>query len=459
MFHTTANKIQKGVFTGNAQLPSFSKVLIARAVSRGLATAMVVYAFAYMVSEVFQFIPASLGALEILANDQERTFFNRFYAYLALISGQNVCLSILLSSLKRHQPKFKGHLFRGAKHDQTNLLIFTLYVVTAFGVDNAFVFGHGLFSSLGFYDQHRYITWILLVVLFLHSWTFILRIYRKQVLKYMLYSALAIAFMGFGLGKVEMLPIEKMKHAARQSDPVYKYQPELPNSKYSAPIDWDNKIVKRLYLIPNADSVPAGDWKLYRGVDYQHKLSLLNNLIRGQYECYQEGAIQDITWMLIADKNTPYSVIHEYISNMNLAGITQFYWAVDPVNEGVAFVSDIKSCMLSYNTGSATLMEDTEELVLFVSDGIASINGLVYSDEGYKQALYDRLIHNAGHVKISLDMGHSSTYQDYINLCCDLNEVMYSVYNTHGKRLFNKKFEELDEQEHGLLRSKINISY
>ncbi len=165
-------------------------------------------------------------------NANERRFYNLFYAFLAAIFGQSMCL---IYWFNRPRSIFKRHPLKASRivHDQRFMNWYFLSWFSKFAFLYGCLFGLSSFSAhyyFSLYPTYNFLFVLILIVLFLQSWSNLLFTYRTKAYRWMLISLLGISSLAYGMSHINLVDEEILYQEIKNEQLEIKYHLELPKT-------------------------------------------------------------------------------------------------------------------------------------------------------------------------------------------------------------------------------------
>ena len=167
-----------------------SKLIIGLLMVLGLSFSL--YSFAYIVREAFRYVSLSCDYDLWLLSDEEVKFYNLVTAFIAVIISQSFCFAFWFNRPRRFRER-RHFYFVSIVNDQMALNSCFLSWFSKLALVYAITLGVApMFYVFSLYPDYKFVFVLLIVVLFLQSWTTIRRVFKRESLKWMLVSALLI---------------------------------------------------------------------------------------------------------------------------------------------------------------------------------------------------------------------------------------------------------------------------
>lgn len=297
----------------------------------GVLVAIIFYVFLYFLRDIFRAMPDLSPEHFWALSNEELNFYNFFYAAVSGLLGQSVCFSIWLNRPRNITSPQRLTRIR-VLHDQRFFIWYFLAwfskVAFVYGLFLGFTFwgGHYVFS---FYPNYRFLFYLILITLFLQSWTSFRLLFPRQSFKWMLVSALVLVSFSFGLSKINLMDQEAFQYSNQRESIYYKYDFELPQSPYFESVYHDHPSIKVQLVLDSSASKTSDIIIINRNKinlpDLSKKLLMYLGMIN-EYERHRTFVC------LYADHKVPIEFVEKVKTAMSQAGISKFYYMVVPVN-------------------------------------------------------------------------------------------------------------------------------
>lgn len=192
----------------------------------GLAYTFLIYEFAYLLRELIRLMSSGLGHLPNILNEKERDVYNWFFAALALIFGNSIAVSFILSGTN-HFFGNKQVVNRRIVNDQLFLnssfafwFLKICYIIGIFSMS---------FTDFNFLDEFIGFIIILVLVLYLEIWKTLSLVLRKKRFKIIIVHFILFITISYGLSNFEFIDYEYLDKNQLEFKPLI----ELPKSDYN----------------------------------------------------------------------------------------------------------------------------------------------------------------------------------------------------------------------------------
>ncbi|MEZ4887269.1 MAG: hypothetical protein R3E32_21230 [Chitinophagales bacterium] len=246
-----------------------------------------------------------------LFSEEERQFYNFFFALISLVWAQSTCVFIWFTGTNHSITK---HRFRNHRRDILNDHQVILWAVLLFLLNNA-----RLYATYFGYDNHHYVFSFypdyqllfigFVVVIFLHQWLTIRRQFRFP-LKYILGLGIGYVAIATLLSMVNMADHQKMDTTHRDYKRITTYQLDLPQVDSYQHLRKQNKDLDIFLLYPKSDSLKQNQPHIWIE-DKQTSFEDLGMELELQKLKVHPAMASRITHRLFIDKETPYSVVKQ----------------------------------------------------------------------------------------------------------------------------------------------------
>lgn len=298
----------------------------------GALFAISLYALFYLFRDMVRAIPHVAPEYFWALSSDELNFYNFFFAAVASLLGQSVCFNIWLNR--------SGNIFSEPRlprirvlHDQRFMIWYFLAwfskVAAMYGILFGFTFwgGHFVFS---FYPDYRFLFYLILIVLFLQSWTSFRLLFPKQSLKRMLVSALILGCFSFGLSRINFIDQKAFQYNRQRGSIYFQYDFKLPQSSY---FDYAGPryFSLDLHLVVDSASKTSPPYTLL--LDRKEIIvSDLYKLLMAEINDFNDFDRPLIFIRFYIDKRVSIEFVEEVKASIARAGISKIFYMVVPEN-------------------------------------------------------------------------------------------------------------------------------
>ncbi len=216
----------------------------------GLIYSVLIYALLYLIREVFRLLSVSEDYDLWILNESEHSFYNLFFAFIAVIFDQSISFNYWISGAKNIHYTLK--LRKISIINDQNVLNWSfaswfakLSVVFAIFYGLAFTKGYYVFS---FFPDYKCLFILIIVVLFFQSWLTIRRTFKQKALKWMFVSALLVTGLSFGLSKINFSDYKAINKSYLSKSISNNYQLELPESDIYDRL-YRHSLIENIYVV------------------------------------------------------------------------------------------------------------------------------------------------------------------------------------------------------------------
>ena len=194
-------------------LENISKKRLFLGVLAGLLFSFIFYSFLFSLREVFRVLFSVIiypNFLMILESN-EVSFYNYIFAIFSSILGLSFTLKIIFEKPKQfgHKAKYyyrKSMLFNSISFVNVTAMGIILRIVTL----PIFIFGTIFPYYLSYYDEYKFLIYLILIVLFLEQWKIIRLIFKNRALKWMTISLASVLLYSFVISKINIINYKKI---------------------------------------------------------------------------------------------------------------------------------------------------------------------------------------------------------------------------------------------------------
>lgn len=218
-------KFKRRFYDSTINFKNISSKRLILAITIGLISALTIYSFFYVLAESFRVMSSGFERFPSVLNETDRNYYNLFFAGLSLIFGNSIFILLIFSRPERIISRSNPNR-RRILNDQIFLNFNFGYWFAKIGL----VFG--VFSmccmEFNFMPNFKFLSLILLVVLYLESWKNLSRIYIKKRLKYQVLHLIILIILTFGLSRLNIVDYRAIDKGLLARNPIVK----LPFSNF-----------------------------------------------------------------------------------------------------------------------------------------------------------------------------------------------------------------------------------
>jgi hypothetical protein len=217
-------KLNKGILKPAESFPEISEFKAITGIILGLAFAVSLYLLLYLTRDIFRVLSIISAQNDVasiwILSDAETRFYNFFYASIALIIGQSVCLTYWFDLPRKYfsRRNLPRHL---VVPDQKGLNYFFLswfsQLAVLFGVFFCVAIPAG-FRFINLHQDYKEIFFLIPIVLYLNTWTSIRRRYKKQSFKWMIITLITLSLLSYGLSRINPVDYRSINQILMNSD-------------------------------------------------------------------------------------------------------------------------------------------------------------------------------------------------------------------------------------------------
>lgn len=413
----------------------------------GVIAAFSVYLTLYIFREVFRYLSITDDFDLWVLSDKAVDFYNLIFGFIAVIFGQSVFLSFIFNQPKKIFER-KHYLKTSIVNDQRNLNISFIYWFLIFSFIVSLFFGvtlQGGFYLLDFYPKYNYVFILLVVVLFLQTWTTIRRKYKKASLKWLLFSAFSLSILAFGLSKINVIDYKAINEICLQKNILDTYQIALPESFWTEE-KWKSYEDENRIYVATQNSKPIFT------IDNEHVEfdSLIHFVLDWRNDYYGLGTVN---CKLYISQELKMSVVNELKTELAKWGIQRIAYAVIPIereyDERYYRDSEIQSSIPLYLSEKG-LIEFYNEAHLFeniieveINKGNLLLNGEMFSVEEFESQIKETIKINTNYI-FKHNIKNNCTYSEYILIYSRLRKVTEELRNEYALRKYKSECNFLD---------------
>ena len=451
--------------------PGFVKLSPARLITGGLlgiSYAFIFYAFLYLMREVFRLLSITRKYDMWVLSEQEVGFYNLFFAFVAVILGQTVCIVYCFDRPKRI---FGSRNYRKSSiiNDQRFLNWYFLSWFARAAVLFGLFFGlvlKGGWHAFSLYPDYRYLFILIIIVLFLQTWNSIRLAYIRKSLKWMLMAAVVVSMLSFAFSKINFTDYKRINENILSKNINHKYRLELPVSDIYEKQEM-RSMTQDIYVVYQKNESPA---KPFIIVDNQQvspdKLpGEIHHWLASMYESDRPFLIL----RLYVHKSVPMDFVNELKSILAEQGIRRIAYAVVPSGERysryyhteVHFPSWLSPDYVNIPGLKVPVERTTEASVIIkieqTNEGIILVNDKKTDPSMLKLKIW-QLIPDDKDYLIEYHINDHIAFSEYFKVLSATTKAILERREDHAESRFARSYEMLDYESQKKVREKYPLA-
>lgn len=406
------------------------------------------YSALYVFREAFRYLSITNDFDLWILSDKAVNFYNLIFGFIAVIFGQSAFLSFIFAHPKKIFER-KHYLKASIVNDQQYLNISFIYWFLNLLFFFFMFFGNtiqGGFYVLDFYPKYNYVFILLVIVLFLQTWTTIRRKYKNSSIKYFLISALSLSILAFGLSRINLIDYNAINEICLRKNIVHSYQIDLPKSVWTE--KWrDNRNEKRIY-VASENSKP-----IFIIDNKQVELDSLIYVSSDWKDEYEDAGIAFVKCKLYISQEQKMSVVNELKSELSKCGIRRITYAVIPAeteyDNRYYRDSEIRTLIPPYRS-KTDLIEDYNKSHLFENiieiesrEGNLSLNGKLSFTGEFELQIKESIKGNSDYI-FKHRIKNNCKYSEYIRIYSLLRKIIVELREEYAMCKYGDELDYLD---------------
>lgn len=460
-------EIEKNYLHNNFASLGISRNKFLGGIILGLFYAFIIYSLLYLTRESYRILTVTENYDLWILTDTEVNFYNLFYSFISVIFAQSICFSFWLSG-RRSSFAWRGYRRTSIINDQ-NVLNWTFMLwfskmavvyVTFFG----FLGGFYVFSL---FPDYNYLFILIIIVLYLHSWISIRRIFKNKSLRWMLISIFIVSGLSIGLSRINLIDYKAINKTILKMDICYKYKIEIPESNVYARLE-NRYLIKNIYV---ATAEKSNNNKPILIIDDKKiELNLLSQIIDNWQMDYDAIDIPRIKYQLHIDKNIPMSFINNLKKELGNNCVSKIAYAVLPkIREydkryyrNYAIMLDIP-CSVTFDFIPPHLesyfdLKNYENIIEIKTENksLCHFNTSIVKIDSLKEQIKWLIKKNPNYI-IKFNTTNNDTFSAYLKLLSIINEAINELRNDYALSQYKLNFIELDEERKNALENRFPL--
>lgn len=456
--------LKKRFLHADTYFPAISLGRLFAGILIGILFAVSFYSFLYVCRE-------ALRILFFLTDDYDCLFFsdgnvyfiNFIFACIAVIMGQSICFTFLFDIPLGKFGK-RAYQMRAVINDQRSLNTYFLNWFGRLSLVSAMTFGMmgGGMYVLKTFLGYKYVMILIIIVLFLHAWNNIRRLYNGNSLYCMLISAIALLVLSVGISHINLIDYKGVNKIITNKNISYAYNLNLPEAGYFDSMNSTNN--RRATLWITNDKSETTEPAIFVRHNYFHEYNdydkILLDSLKAYFTRYEEDLWEEALYqpcILYIDKN----IKMKYIKNIkrNLIELEMYYthYAVLPydrefdekyythyafkLNAGLYYSYDYIFDIQKEIAESKTVID-----LRTLNNGDILLDNVIVSRNHFQEYI-KQIIEMTPHHYMQYYIDDESTFSDYIFITNNIIQILRKLRSEYVMATYNKEFDELDFED------------
>jgi hypothetical protein len=423
----------------------------------GLFFSFAFYSFLYLIREVFRILSVTTTYDLWILTDKEVNFYNLIFAFISVIIAQSITL-IFWFDRPRRISEYRNYKKISIINDQRALNWYFLSWFSKLAIVFGLFYGFTLHRSwyvFSLYPKYNYMFVLIIIVLFMQTWSTIRLTFIRNSLKWMFSSFILVSTLSFGLSKINLIDYKAINESILSKNIYSQYKLILPLSDIY-------QRAERPFLVEHIYVVCSKDDSLNLNpiiiVDNQEiSLDSLHIKIRDWQSMRDEIEIPFVVYCLHIHKSIKMRFVSQLKNEMAKSGARKIAYAVIPMNHEYDkryyqnysfsmvlpyYYSDwfcLKEILNDLN-GIQNIIEIQQiESNYFINDSLIDANQL-------KSTIKRRIQQNLDYV-IKFYVNDSIEFTDYFKVLLSIKEAIYDLKNEYSENKYSKQYDLLNYDE------------
>jgi len=423
----------------------------------GLLYSFALYSFLNVSRELFRILSVSENYDLWILTDNQVNFYNLFFAFISVIFGQSICFVFWLDRPKK---MFQKQNYRKTTivNDQRVLNWNFLNWFSRLAALSGLWFGltiQGGYYIFSLYPDYNYIFILIIIVLFFQTWNTIRFTYKRNSLKWLLYSIVIVSLVSFGLSKLNLIDYKTINQKFFQKNITYNYNLELPKTDCYKKID-RHSLVENIYVVKSKNPDSAKPIIIVNNKEIV--LQQLNDVIYNWQSMWRESEIPLMIYKLHIDKSVKMDFVNKLKNELTKSGITKIAYAVIPKNPkyDTRYYKDSSFPIKIINWHSKLFVPQEvydglnrfQNIIVIKQNtsGTCFINDKPVENDKIKKTIKDLITNNSDYM-IKFSVNDSMKFSDYFRVISYSKEVIDELRNEYSNEKYAKQFNMLKYED------------
>ena len=416
------------------------------------------YSLLYMSRETIRLLSIMPDYDLWVLTDGEVYFYNLFYAFIATIFGQSVCIIYCLDRPRRiwgRQNYRKTTIINDQRVLNWNFINWFAKLAFVFGLMFGMALPYGYYY-FGFYPEYNYIFILIIIVLFLQTWTTFRLTFKKKSITWLVISMISISAFSFGLSRINIIDYKALNENILSKNIHHKYDLDLPESNiYTKPEKLS--LLENIYFVLEKGDMENKEPVLV--VDRQEiPIDNLYNHIRDWMSVRDAVDIKFMTFRLSVHGRIKMRDVYEIQNVLSHSNIRRFSYAVKPAKEE-EYIPYLKHLSFPHHLQKwdiATFkIEDVYERIseeyniIEIKQNVSGtclIDNKIVEFDSLKTTL-KKLIEIYPKSTLIYVLDKDVYFEDYFKVISSYKEAIYELRDMYAISEYSAKFDEIFDYE------------
>lgn len=455
----------------NKREPDFVKLtrfqLIAGIIA-GLFYAFALYGFMYVLREAIRLMSVTQGHDIWVLTSQQLHFYNFIFALIALILGQSITLGFWFDQPRKFVER-RRYRRTAIVNDQRFLNWSFLFWFAKLAVGFAFMFVISCEGCFYTFESGRFIYYLLIlivIVLFLQTWTGIRFTFRRKSLKWMGLSMLTILALAISFSRINFVDYEAINTKVLDKNIQLKYGIEYPEAK-NFERNGLPSLTEDLY-IGYKENAQNEKIPVIITEEKEIKLEELDAKIAGWLSMRDESDRPLLTINLHIAKSIKMGLVKEVKAILSKHRISKIAYAVVPENAEhdkrfyqrfvfPMYLPPPHGNFYDEKCDCPQLIDFDKTIWIHVKDSSFFVNDTLTKSENLKMALKAAIPSEMSYL-INLNVDDENTFSEYFKVISAGKDAVYELRDEYSVIHFSEHYEDLSIEKQYIVRRAIPYS-
>ena len=416
----------------------------------GIFFAFSLYAFLFSIRELIRIFSLNENYDLWILSDKEVHFFNLFIAYFSVILGQSVAFNYWFNKPRQsfeHDNRKKANIFVDQWFLNWNFFYWFFQIVVLTGVFfiNAAHFSH---VKLAIYPKYNYVFYLIIIVLFLQTWTKIRFYCKRKSREWMLYSFLILSIIALGFSKINIIDYKKLNQSLLKKNIAYQYNLKLPKSKNYRNLG-RRDLQRKIYIVKSKTGKTLAFFE-FKKVPIKNISKSISDW-RSKRKAYIRPYLNTV---LLIDKSTKMIYVDSVMNQLQKINLDGISFGVSATNEENHFPYKEFSIRINELKTDDSLTKFSNVITVNL---LKNNNYLVNNHEVIKSELsnlFKTLISENTDYIVRVHTDKNTDFGTYYSILSSLHNSIQELRKDYAKKRFKQNYEWLDRNKTKIVRSK-----
>jgi hypothetical protein len=325
--------LKKGFLHPNPEFIKISRQRLIIGIVLGVLYSFIFYSLLFVIREAIRLLSILPNYDLWILSENEIAIYNLFFAFISTIMGQSIAILYVLDRPKRLYDK-TNYRKTTIINDQRvlNWSFLQWFAKIAFGIgllfSSAMPYGE---RYLGLYPAYSFIFILVVIVLFMQTWTTIRLIFKRKSLKWGIISVVIISGLAFSMSRIDVVDYKALNQHILSKNTYKRYDLELPKAVHYQRITRAS-LLEDLYMVFKQDDSLKANPIVIVG-DEEIPFTGIKDFVNDERDSKDPADFRFLIWRLNIHGEVKMVDVNRLKNELFEAGVQRVYYAVEPMKD------------------------------------------------------------------------------------------------------------------------------